>query len=127
MFVDASGMILVVSPFVCVGDPRAFDVHEVAMLFNGSSHQGDRRKTSQQCISTSHIFPFNTGQTFCIFSSGLAVTCGSHKNLQFLQSKAMLGSIAGIERSRVNELQNPEEDKPLAPHWRVPCLYIIKF
>ena len=34
----------------------------------------------------------------------------------------MLGSINAIERSRVNELQNPEDDRPLAAHWRVPCL-----
>ena len=34
----------------------------------------------------------------------------------------MLGAITGIERARVNELANPEEDRPLAPHWRVPRL-----
>ena len=34
-------------------DPRAFDVHEVALMFLSSSHQGDKRKTSQQCVSAS--------------------------------------------------------------------------
>ena len=37
------------------------------------------------------------------------------------RSKALLGSISGVERARVSELQNPEPEKPLAPHWRVPC------
>ena len=31
--------------------PRAFDVHEVALTFVSSAHQGDKRKTSQQCVS----------------------------------------------------------------------------
>ena len=67
------------------------------------------------------------------------MTCGSHKTIEFSKSKAMLGSINAVERSRVSDLQNPEEDRPLAPHWRatrcqltvcsqlfiarVPCLY----
>lgn len=37
----------------------------------------------------------------------------------WLKSKALMGSISNVERARVNELQNPDMDKPLAPHWRV--------
>lgn len=53
---------------------------------------------------------------------GLALTCGSHKQVEFLKSTALLGSITSVDRSRVCDLQNPEEDRPLAPHWRVPFL-----
>ena len=37
----------------------------------------------------------------------------------WLRSKALLGSIAGITRDRVNELQNPQPNQPLAAHFRV--------
>ncbi|CAL1137009.1 unnamed protein product [Cladocopium goreaui] len=77
---------------------RSFDVSEVALAFNTSSHQGDKRKTSQQC---------------------LFATLAGHKVNELAKSKAMLGSITAVDRSRVSELQNPEEDKPLAAHWRV--------
>ena len=36
----------------------------------------------------------------------------------WMKSKALLGSLSNIERTRVSELQNPEPEKPLAPHWR---------
>lgn len=38
---------------------------------------------------------------------------------EFKKSKAALGSIAAVDRARVTELQNPDEDKPLAAHFRV--------
>ena len=38
---------------------------------------------------------------------------------EFKKSKAALGSITAVDRTRVAELQNPDEDKPLAAHWRV--------
>ncbi|CAJ1423296.1 unnamed protein product [Effrenium voratum] len=65
------------------------DVFEVAMNFAESSH------------------------------AGLAAMCGSHKTSAFGKSKVLLGSLSGIERSRVCELHNPDGDKPLAPHFRV--------
>ena len=34
---------------------RTFDVHEVALAYNMSSHQGDKRKTSQQCGLASYF------------------------------------------------------------------------
>ena len=37
------------------------------------------------------------------------------------KSRASLGSITAIDRTRVAELQNPEEDRPLAAHWRASC------
>ena len=52
-------------------------------------------------------------------SPGVAGIAGGVTNAAFLRSKAMLGSIAGIERARVADLCNPEPDRPLAPHWRV--------
>ena len=54
-----------------------------------------------------------------------SLTCGSHKSIEFSRSKAVLGSINSIERSRVSELQNPEEDRPLAPHWRATCCQYV--
>ena len=61
-------------------------------------------------------------QTF--FSNwGLAALGGHHTQLAFSKSRALLGVVNGIERSRVNELVNPDPDRPLTPAWRVlwPC------
>ena len=44
---------------------------------------------------------------------------GTHASVAFAKSKALLGSISGVERSRVQDLQNPDGDRPLAPHYRV--------
>ncbi|CAK9110877.1 FO synthase subunit 1, partial [Durusdinium trenchii] len=74
------------------------DVREVALSFNASTHQGDRRKTSQNCL-----FATMTG----------------HRVSEMKKSRASLGAITAIDRTRVNELQNPEEDRPLAAHFRV--------
>ncbi|CAK9038374.1 unnamed protein product [Durusdinium trenchii] len=49
---------------------------------------------------------------------GLFGLFSGHKVNEFCKSKAALGSITAVDRSRVSELQNPEEDKPLAAHWR---------
>ncbi|CAK9016868.1 unnamed protein product [Durusdinium trenchii] len=49
----------------------------------------------------------------------LAGVSGSHHTIAFMKSKSLLGTISGVERSRVSELQNPDPDKQLAPHWRV--------
>ncbi|CAL1127223.1 unnamed protein product [Cladocopium goreaui] len=65
------------------------DAYEVALTFSDSVHQG---------------------------IAGIVGIQGSHP---WLRSKAMLGSIVNIQRDRVSELQNPEPEKPLAPHWRV--------
>ena len=54
---------------------------------------------------------------FCI--SGLAGISGHHQNVAFQKSKALQGVISGIPRSRVNELVNPDPERPLAPAWRV--------
>ena len=50
-----------------------------------------------------------------------------HGSPLWSRSKALLGSISNIERSRVNELQNPEPEKPLAPHWRVPSMNTLLY
>ena len=50
--------------------------------------------------------------------SGLASVCNSHEKVPWAKSKALLGSLTGLQRSRVSELINPEPDRPLAPHWR---------
>lgn len=57
---------------------------------------------------------------FLLMLQGLAAMSGTHKNAPFSRSRAMLGTINNVPRSRVMELQNPDEDKPLAPHYRVP-------
>ncbi|CAJ1431132.1 unnamed protein product, partial [Effrenium voratum] len=77
---------------------RSMDIFELALNYTDSAHAGDRRKTSQQCIAT---------------------VSGTYKSVPWTRSKALLGSITGIERARVCELANPEPDRPLAPHWRV--------
>ncbi|CAK9064636.1 unnamed protein product, partial [Durusdinium trenchii] len=48
---------------------------------------------------------------------GVAAMCGTSPAWQ--RSRALLGSINNIPRSRVQDLQNPDTDHPLAPHWRV--------
>ena len=88
-------------------DPRAFDVHEVALMFLSSAHQGDKRKTSQQFVSTSLFRQTNELQD--IMCLRVAVTCGSHKSIEFNKCKAMLGRIKSVKRSRDHELTNPEE------------------
>ena len=51
-----------------------------------------------------------------------------HGGAPWSKSRALLGSIANIERGRVNELVNPEPDRPLSPHWRASSLrYSIYF
>ena len=49
---------------------------------------------------------------------GIAVTWG-HKAVAFGKSRVMLGSISNVDRARVNALQNPDDDRPLAAHFRV--------
>lgn len=44
--------------------------------------------------------------------------CGTSPTWQ--KSRALLGSLNNIPRSRVQDLVNPDVDHPLAPHWRVP-------
>jgi len=44
-----------------------------------------------------------------------------HRVSEMKKSRASLGSITAIDRTRVNELQNPEEDRPLAAHFRESC------
>ena len=50
--------------------------------------------------------------------------CGTSPAWQ--RSRALLGSINNIPRSRVQDLQNPDTDHPLAPHWRVPFMNDVK-
>ena len=45
-----------------------------------------------------------------------------HGGAPWSKSRALLGSISNVDRARVNELVNPEPERPLAPHWRVPSL-----
>ena len=47
------------------------------------------------------------------------MTSAGHRNAEFARSKATLGSINNVERSRVGDLQNPSEEQPLAAHFRV--------
>lgn len=44
-------------------------------------------------------------------------------NSVWSRSRALLGSISNIERARVTELVNPDTDRPIAPHFRVPGLF----
>ena len=111
-------------------DVRYMDVFEISVNFSDSVHGGDRRKKSQQCtldvcsiFSLLRVMPKTTFigfERFCSNTpcmSGLAAMCGSTSGA-FSRSKALLGSITEIERSRVGELQNPDPEHSLAPHWR---------
>lgn len=49
---------------------------------------------------------------------GLAGTGPAHKQHGWARSRALLGSIGNIPRARVMELNNPDQDRPLAPHFR---------
>ena len=50
---------------------------------------------------------------------GLAAICASWNSAAFVKSKALLGSICDVARSRVVDLVNPDPERALAPHWRV--------
>ncbi|CAK9076978.1 unnamed protein product [Durusdinium trenchii] len=50
-------------------------------------------------------------------TAGIASMAGTSPTWQ--RSRSLLGSLNGIPRSRVQDLQNPDPDHPLAPHWRV--------
>ncbi|CAL1161037.1 unnamed protein product [Cladocopium goreaui] len=76
----------------------SFDVQEVSLIYKESTHGGDKRKTNQHC---------------------LALTSGAQKHVEWSKSRMMLGSLTGIDRARVTDLQNPDDDRPLAPHFRV--------
>ena len=39
-----------------------------------------------------------------------------------MKSRSFLGTISGIDRARVMDLQNPEPERPLAAHFRATCL-----
>lgn len=47
-----------------------------------------------------------------------------HANSPWQRSRALRGTLAGVERARVSDLQNPDPDKALAPNWRVSKLQI---
>ncbi|CAK8994004.1 unnamed protein product [Durusdinium trenchii] len=49
----------------------------------------------------------------------LAAICASWNSAAFVKSKALLGSICDVARSRVVDLVNPDPERALAPHWRV--------
>lgn len=56
----------------------------------------------------------------------------SHKAVAFAKSRVMLGSLSGIDRARVCALQNPDEDRPLAAHFRVSwcdiaAIFVLEF
>lgn len=112
-----------------LNNPRSFDLSEVALTFCDSQHGGDKRKTSQQCFLLRLCIQWESTvgwrlnllvETCWIHVCwGLCVTSGSER--VFARSKAFLGCIGEVQRSRVSELQNPDEERPLAPHWRAPC------
>lgn len=124
----AKAYITLIRPWVAFSGPafQGFDVHEVALSYNISSHQGDRRKTSQHCTVVGNPF-WNQNmlsanphlEKHVDFGPGIFALFSGHKVNEFSKSRASLGSITAVDRSRVSELQNPEEDKPLAAHWRV--------
>lgn len=58
-----------------------------------------------------------------LLPTGLAGIAGNHGAPAFSKSRALLGSVNEVERSRVADLQNPDSDRPLAPHWRVSWKY----
>ena len=55
--------------------------------------------------------------------SGMA-GMATHANSPWSKSRALRGTLDGVERSRVQDLQNPDPEKALAPHWRVSKLQI---
>jgi len=52
-------------------------------------------------------------------NQGMAGVSSAHQHIAFAKSKALLGTISGIDRARVSDLVNPNPDQALAPHWRV--------
>ncbi|CAL1141604.1 unnamed protein product [Cladocopium goreaui] len=83
---------ILVIPFLI----RVLDIYEIAVNFNDAQHQGDKRKRSQQCLA------------------GVS----GHTTVAFSKSKALMGTIANVPRARVQDLSNPDPDRPLSPHFR---------
>ena len=52
-------------------------------------------------------------------------THDKNATVPMLKSRALLGSISDVERARVMDLQNPEPDRPLAAHFRVPWCFFV--
>ena len=59
-------------------------------------------------------------QCIPIMNSGLGALGGHHQPHAFSRSKALMGVLLDIPRARVNELFNPDPDRPLAPPFRAP-------
>ncbi|CAK9010913.1 Uncharacterized protein SCF082_LOCUS10871 [Durusdinium trenchii] len=71
-----------------------------------------------QSVSSGNV---NTVAFFCLpqMHTSLAAICASWNSAAFVKSKALLGSICDVARSRVVDLVNPDPERALAPHWRV--------
>lgn len=74
-------------------------------------------------IISHHIPSYSTA--LAVSASGMAGVSGSHANVAFAKAKALLGTIGGVERARVSDLQNPTPDQALPPHWRVPGIKLF--
>lgn len=129
---------------------RSMDTWEISLVFKDVEHSGDRRKQSQQCSLTQLIniyfslptiyflakpkglsvvninykqYPKNPFATPFLHSAGMA-GMATHANSPWPRSRALRGTLSGVERARVQDLQNPDPEKALAPHWRVPKIQI---
>lgn len=107
---------------------RAMDIFEVSINYADSTHGGDRRKTSQQCI-------FHAHGGHCIDTQPLEahIPCplslpryGCHLCLNLeqrgfleVEGPARVDLRCG-EKQSLSELQNPDPERSLAPHWRAP-------
>lgn len=67
------------------------------------------------------FFTFLTSGTLPNQLAGVAAIAGSTEKAIWARSKTLLGSLTGVERARVSELNNPEPERPIAPHHRAPC------
>ena len=124
---------------------RLLEAYEIAVNFSDTAHGGDKRKRSKQCFlhgilvlngaidGRSMIWDGSSNHHNVIVrtkfedhqpltpsqNSGLAAIVGVQGVHPWSRSWALLGSISDVDPDRVGDLQNPEPDRPLAPHWRV--------
>jgi|OrbCmetagenome_4_1107370.scaffolds.fasta_scaffold274410_1 hypothetical protein len=70
-------------------------------------------KTSSSILASQHSI---------ILALGLAAVASGLVDAPFQRSRALGGSIQGVDRARVVDLVNPDPDRALAPHWRASLL-----
>ena len=109
----------------CLPGPWTSSRCRSTMLIPHTGVTGERRHNSASFMRMAVIVLIlspskPTSPVPCRSPGMAAISASTWNNAAFSKSKALLGSICDVERSRVSELQNPDPERSLAPHWRAP-------